>query len=300
MNQKIKTKEKITYMARPKAWLLFALVTTVFWGIWGAFIEIPEKAGFPATLGYSVWALTMIPCAVAGLWIIKWEPETDLRSILLGSAVGFLGAGGQLILFMALKQGPAYIVFPFISLFPVVTILLSVLFLKERSTKRQWIGISLALVAIFFLSWQQPSGGQAGGVGWIFLSVLVFLMWGIQAYVMKFANNTMKSESIFMYMAITAVLLIPFAMWMTDFGQPINWGFKGPYLAAMIHVLNSIGALAIVYALRTGKAIIVVPMTGLSPLITVVISLIIYGILPGMMLTIGLVIALAAILLLSE
>jgi drug/metabolite transporter (DMT)-like permease len=289
-------------MARQKTWLLFALVTTVFWGIWGAFIEIPEKAGFPATLGYSVWALTMVPCALAAMWIIKWKPESDLRSILLGSAVGFLGAGGQLILFLALKQGPAYIVFPFISLFPVVTILLSVLFLKERSSKRQWTGIGLALVAIFFLSWQQPAAGSgpAGGVGWIFLSVLVFLMWGIQAYVMKFANNTMKSESIFMYMAITAVLLIPFAMWMTDFSQEINWGFKGPYLAAMIHILNSIGALTIVYALRTGKAIIVVPMTGLSPLITVVISLIIYGILPGMMLTVGLVLALAAILLLSE
>jgi drug/metabolite transporter (DMT)-like permease len=295
-------KRKRNLMGRPKAWLLFALVTTVFWGIWGAFIEIPEKAGFPATLGYSVWALTMIPCALVAMWIIKWEPETDLRSVLLGSAIGFLGAGGQLILFLALKQGPAYIVFPFISLFPVVTILLSVLFLKERSTKRQWSGIGLALVAIFFLSWQQPSGGggPTGGVGWIFLSVLVFLMWGIQAYVMKFANNTMKSESIFMYMAITAVLLIPFAIWMTDFSQEINWGFRGPYLAAMIHVLNAIGALTIVYALRTGKAIIVVPMTGLSPLITVVISLIIYAILPGMMLTIGLVLALAAILILSE
>ena len=36
---------------RSKSWLIFALVTAVFWGVWGAFIEIPEKAGFPATLG---------------------------------------------------------------------------------------------------------------------------------------------------------------------------------------------------------------------------------------------------------
>ena len=40
--------------ARP--WLFFALVTTLAWGVWGALIELPEKAGFPATLGYSVWA----------------------------------------------------------------------------------------------------------------------------------------------------------------------------------------------------------------------------------------------------
>jgi uncharacterized membrane protein len=284
---------------KSKAWLFFALTTTLFWGIWGAFIEIPEKAGFPATLGYSVWALTMIPCALVALAIIKWKPETELKSIFLGSVIGFLGAGGQLILFEALRSGPAYIVFPFISLFPVVTIFLSILFLKERAGFRQWSGIILALVAIFFLSWQKPDGTNVSGYAWLFMSVLVFLAWGIQAWVMKYANDTMKAESIFMYMALTAVILIPVAIRMTDFSQEINWGFKGPYLAAMIHVLNSIGALTIVYALRNGKAMIVVPMTGLSPVITVALSLLIYGVLPGATLTVGIALAIVAIFLLS-
>lgn len=284
---------------KSKTWLFFALITTLFWGIWGAFIEIPEKAGFPATLGYSVWALTMIPCALVALAIIKWKPETDPKSIFLGSVIGFLGAGGQLILFEALRSGPAYIVFPFISLFPVVTIFLSILFLKERAGFRQWSGIILALVAIFFLSWQKPDGTNVSSYGWLLMSVLVFLAWGIQAWVMKYANETMKAESIFMYMALTAVVLIPVAIRMTDFSQEINWGFKGPYLAAMIHVLNSIGALTIVYALRNGKAMIVVPMTGLSPVITVALSLLIYGVLPGATLTVGIALAIIAIFLLS-
>ena len=43
-------------------WLTYAVITTLFWGVWGAFIEVPEKRGFPATLGYVVWSLTMIPC----------------------------------------------------------------------------------------------------------------------------------------------------------------------------------------------------------------------------------------------
>ena len=166
---------------KSRTWLFFALTTTIFWGIWGAFIEIPEKAGFPATLGYSVWALTMIPCALAALAIIKWKPETDRKSIFLGSVIGLLGAGGQLILFEALRSGPAYIVFPFISLFPVVTIFLSILFLKERAGMRQWAGIILALVAIFFLSYQKADGTTISGYTWLFMSVLVFLMWGIQA-----------------------------------------------------------------------------------------------------------------------
>ena len=287
-------------MKSTKLWLAYAIITTVFWGVWGAFIEIPEKAGFPATLGYVVWSLTMIPCALVALKIIHWKPETDKRSVFLGLVVGLLGAGGQLILFEALREGPAYIVFPLISLFPVLTIILSVAFLKERTNKKHWIGIALALIAAVFLANPKLTGNETSGNNWLWLSVIVFIMWGLQAYVMKFSNNTMKAESIFMYMAIGALLLSPFAIWMTDFSQPINWGFKGPYLAFIIQILNSIGALTLVYALRYGKAIIVVPLTGLSPVITIVLSLIIYVVFPGAVLLIGLILAAVAIILLSE
>lgn len=283
-----------------RSWLFFAIITTVFWGIWGAFIEIPEKAGFPATLGYSVWALTMIPCALVALYLIGWKLEYDVRSILLGSTVGLLGAGGQLLLFQALRSGPAYIVFPIISLFPIVTIALSTSILKEKASVRQWIGIVLALIAVYFLSYQEPENGEGGSKGWLLFTALVFLMWGIQAFVMKFSNETMRAESIFFYMMITGVLLVPVALAMTDFTQEINWGFKGPYLAGGIHVLNSIGALTLVYAVRYGKSIIVVPMTGLSPLITVAISLVIYAVIPDLFLSIGVLVALVAIFLLSE
>ena len=286
-------------MKESRAWLSYAIITTVFWGVWGALIEVPQKAGFPPTLAYIVWALTMIPCALVALYLVKWKLETDKRSILLGSAVGLLGAGGQLLLFQALKEGPAYIIFPFISLYPILTILLSVLILKEKTSVLKWVGIGTALVAIFFLSYQEPGASDARGFLWLALSLLVFVAWGLQAYVMKFSNETMKAESIFFYMAVTALALSPFAWWMTDFSQPINWGFKGPYLAALVHVLNSVGALMLVYALRYGKAIIVVPLTGLAPLITIVLSLVLYSVMPGPMLMIGLVFAVIAIFILS-
>ena len=282
------------------SWLLYATITTIFWGIWGAFIEIPEKAGFPATLGYVVWAIMMIPCSLIALYLIKWKLEYNTRSILLGSLVGLLGAGGQLLLFQALRQGPAYIVFPLISLFPILTIALSMLLLKEKASRKHWIGIIVALVAILLLSYQPAGASHSTGSTWLLLSIVVFILWGLQAYVMKFSNNSMKAESIFFYMMITGVMLIPVALMMTDFSAKINWGFKGPYLASMIHVLNAVGALTLVYALRYGKAIIVVPMTGLSPLITIVISLVIYGIFPNPVLIAGMVLAMIGIFLLSD
>jgi uncharacterized membrane protein len=283
-----------------KPWILYTFITTLFWGVWGAFIEIPEKAGFPATLGYCVWALTMVPCAVVALKVSKWKLDYDKRSILIGCTVGILGALGQLILFQALRTGPAYMVFPIISLFPVITVFLSAVFLKESTSRKHWWGIGMALAAILCLSYQPPNQNNFTGYLWLLLSFVVFIMWGVQAFAMKFGNDTMSAESIFFYMTVMALAFIPVAVLMTDTSKAINWGFKGPYLAAIIQVFNAIGALTLVYALRHGKAIIVVPITALAPVLTIVISLLLYSVMPHAVVLFGMVLAVVAIYILAE
>lgn len=286
-------------MKEKRLWLVFAFITATFWGVWGAFIEIPEKSGFPTTLGYVVWSITMIPCALFALNRINWKLETDKRSVFNGIVTGILGCGGQLLLFQALRHGPAYIVFPIVSLSPVITIFLSLVFLKERANFIQWTGIGLSLIAMFLLANPQISPVKSEGIGWLILTFLVFGMWGVQMYMLKFSNNTMKAESIFFYTTLSSFLFIPIAIYMTDFTVPINWGFRGPWLTAMIQILNAIGALCLMYALRFGKAIVVVPLTGLAPVITVILSLIIYGLMPGEILLAGLICATISITLLS-
>ena len=126
-------------MLRRTNWLSFVIVHVAFMGVWGALIEIPEKNGFPATLGYIVWALTMVPAAILALFYNKWKLDHDKRSVLLGCLAGLLGAAGQLVLFIVLKKAPAYLVFPLLSLTPVVTILLSVIILKEKTGILGWL-----------------------------------------------------------------------------------------------------------------------------------------------------------------
>jgi len=284
-----------------RPWLLYALTTTLFWGIWGALIELPGRAGFPPTLVYIVWALTMVPCSLVGLAIIKWKLDIDPKSVFYGMVIGLLGAGGQIVLFQALQNGPAYLVFPIISLSPVITVILSVVFLRESTSKKHWIGIILALFAIVLMSFQKPDSNAITGYLWFIFAILVFVAWGTQALFMKIANNHMKAESIFFYMMITGLMLIPAAYLMTDMSQDINWGFKGPYLAALVSVLNSIGALMLVYAIRYGKVIIVAPLTNaVAPIITVILSLLIYAVFPNPVIIVGIVLALIAVYLLAD
>ena len=124
--------------------------------------------------------------------------------------------------------------------------------------------------------------------------------WGVQAYVIKLANLTMGAESIFFYMMLSGLLLVPVALAMTDFSQPINYGLDGPGLAAAIQVLNAVGALTLVFAFRYGKAIIVAPLVNAgAPLLTAVLSMILLGVMPGPVKMAGIALALLAALLLA-
>src|SRR6185503_13838806 len=249
------------------AWLIHALVTTVLWGVWGALAGLPGEHGVPETLNYVVWALTMIPPAIFVLRRAGRPFMRDTRSLKLGLAIGLLGAGGQLVLFYAVRIGPPYLIFPIISLSPAITIALSLALLKERTGFMGAFGIALALLSLPLFDYR--SDGAAGYGLWFLLAL---------------GNLTMDAASIFFYMMLSGLLLVPVALAMTDFSQPINYGLDGPGLAAVIQVLNAIGALTLVFAFRYGKAIIVAPLVNAgAPLLTAMLSMILLGVVPGPM-----------------
>jgi drug/metabolite transporter (DMT)-like permease len=281
---------------------MYALLTTVFWGVWGAYAGLPTQHGFPETLVYVVWALTMIPPALYAWHRTGWAFQADGRSLYLGLMIGLLGAGGQMLLFHAVHVGPTYLIFPIIALSPVVTIALSLLVLGERVSRLGALGIALALLALPTFDYAPGGASDPHGVAWFLYALIILAAWGLQAFYMKLANRSMSAELIFLYMTITGLLLIPLALWMTDFGRPVNYGWRGPWLAAATQILNSIGALTLVFAFRYGKAIVVAPLTNAgAPLLTAVIALVLLGQVPPPLKLAGLVLAcIAAILLAIE
>lgn len=289
-----------TPVSSNRLWLVFTLLTLVLWGVWGAFAGLAMENGFPETLVYCVWSLTMIPPALIVLARNGWKLETSRKAIFYGMAVGLLGAGGQLILFKTLTSGPAYLVFPLIALSPVVTIALSLAFLGERTSIIGWIGIALAIIAVPMLDYR-PGGLQAfGAEPWFFLTLAVMLCWGVQAYFIKLGNQHVSAESIFFYMMLSGLLLAPIAWFMTPAGIDVNWGLNGAGNAFLVQSLNAFGALFLVLAFRYGKAIVVSPLTNAgAPLATAVISLVLLGVMPGSWKLIALGLALVASVLLA-
>ncbi len=284
-------------------WLVYSIITAALWGVWGAISDYPAKyitPPFPTTLIYVINALTIIPVALISLKKIHWRPVHTWKAIGYGLAAGFTGAGGQLLLFVALKSGPPYLIFPIISLSPAITVIMSFILLKEKTGSLGKTGILLALVSIFLMSVQKANSGPITNLLWLWLAIIIFGLWGVQAYVIKASTKEMDEDSMFFYLALTLQIIIPFAIMLTDFSQPINWGFRGPYLSIFIQLLNTVGVLFFVYSFKEGKAIIVAPIiNGLYPVITIVISLLIYQQLPILANGLGMIMAITAILLIS-
>jgi drug/metabolite transporter (DMT)-like permease len=281
------------------AWLIHALATMLLWGVWGAFAGLPGEHGVPETLNYVVWSLTMI---IPAIFVLRRSGQPllrDRRSIALGLFIGLLGAGGQLLLFHAVRIGPPYLIFPIISLSPALTIALSFALLKERTGRLGALGIGLALLSLPLFDYR-ADGAPSGYGAWFLMALTVLAAWGVQAYVIKLANASMDAASIFFYMMLGGLLLSPVALAMTDFSQPINFALDGPALAATIQILNAVGALSLVFAFRYGKAIIVSPVVNAgAPLLTAILSLLLAGVMPGPFKLAGIALALVAALLLA-
>ncbi|SBS70379.1 Integral membrane protein [uncultured Mycobacterium sp.] len=280
-----------TTATRTRSWIFYAALLILFWGVWGAFSALPSsKYGYPDEMIYSIWALTMIIPAAFALRGQKWDRRP--AATIYGLLIGLTGAGGQLILFQALTMGPAYLIFPIVSISPAITVIMAMILLRERISPLAVVGLFLALAAIVLFT---VTGGDSEGSSgpWLLLSILICVAWGVQAYFMrKTATIGVNEATTFGWMTISGLILVPVAL-ISLGGIPTDFPWQAPALTAGTQVLNAIGALFLVMALARGKASIVAPTTNaLAPALTVIISLVAYQTLPTPYGAIGIVLAL--------
>ncbi len=132
-------------------WFIAALMALLSWGVWGVLGRYASQ-----TLSWrEVTALAAIGQMVASLsFIFLLRPELSFQTAhglaaLVAGAMGFIGA---LLFYVALNLNPSSIVVVVTSLYPVVTTLLSFLFLNETLGPRQLLAMALAMTALVLFS----------------------------------------------------------------------------------------------------------------------------------------------------
>lgn len=134
------------------AWLWFSILTVLLWGAWGIESKAIVDRTNPFTGQYLFTFGLILPVLATLGSRRRFEGKHKVRGFAYAVLTGLLGGLGNIAFFMALIKGRTAIVAPLTSLFPLVTVLLAVLVLKERLTARQGAGIAVAVAAICLLS----------------------------------------------------------------------------------------------------------------------------------------------------
>src|SRR5947207_3407779 len=132
-------------------WQFYATLALLVWGFWG---YLPKRALI--TLDpRSILALEGLGGVLVALAIFAsrgFRVHAEPQGMLAAVVTGICGLGGAYFFLLALERGKASVIVPFTSLYPLVTLALSVLLLRERPTTTNLVGIAFAIAAVILLS----------------------------------------------------------------------------------------------------------------------------------------------------
>jgi transporter family protein len=150
------TSPNLALPRRVPKWLLWSLLTIVLWGTWGLVSKV-ASTGVDAYMNQLLYTAGLAPLMVFVAITVHRErgKVTANRNsgVFWAFLTGILGGVGNIAFFQALVNGgKASVVAPVTALFPMVTVLLALMLLKEKLGRTQWLGLALAFAAIYMLS----------------------------------------------------------------------------------------------------------------------------------------------------
>ena len=131
-------------------WLPWALLGFFWWGLFG-FIAKVGTANVEARDMQVLFTLGTLPLVVFIL-VRRKGMRNNRKGRIIGLVIGLIAGLGNAAYFVAMGRGQASLVGPVTSLFPLVTVLLATLVLKERFNRVQAAGVVLAIISAVLLA----------------------------------------------------------------------------------------------------------------------------------------------------
>jgi transporter family protein len=129
--------------AKMDNWFLWTVLAMITFGAWGFFPKLAVSYISPqSAIIYQVIGGLLV--GIIGLASVKFKPDMHPMGILYALLTGITGVLGS--------RGQISIVVSLTALYPIITILLAIIFLHETLVLKQYIGLGFALAAIFLLT----------------------------------------------------------------------------------------------------------------------------------------------------
>jgi len=133
------------------SWFFWTILALVTFGAWGFFPKLAVNYITPSSaIIYQVIGGLLV--GVVGLTLVNFKPETHPMGILYAVLTGITGVLGTFFYYAAASRGQISIVVSLTALYPLITILLAMIFLHETLVLKQVIGLCFAVAAIVLLA----------------------------------------------------------------------------------------------------------------------------------------------------
>jgi len=273
-------------------WITYSLLSLAFYGVWGVLSDhASNKIGPVAVQVLS--AVGLAPVALALFLTKGWNSGSNkVRGSAHAFATGLLAVGGTWSMFEAFSRGgEASTVIPLICTYPILTVILARIFLKEKPNAIQMAGMVLALAAIYLLAEIRVSGGSSSAK-WLPFALLALVFFGTSGITQKLSTNYISTElsTIVFTGAFVAAAVAILAV------QKIDWNIPaaGAVEAVVVGLLFGLAILTQFAAYRYGSASVVTVLTSLSQVVTVILGVIFLHQSLGMLKGAGVVLGLVA------
>jgi drug/metabolite transporter (DMT)-like permease len=260
----------------------------LIWALWGLVANAPKTGS--SLFFQAASTIGLLPVISVFLASSKLLAGTEpVRGGALAFGSGLCAAAGNLGLLEALQRGgETSVVYPLTGIYPLVTVVLAELVLKERMNRWQVLGVALALAAItlFNLPAGSPEGGEDGAAifakaaaslqaPWMTFSLLALVCFGVAAIPQKLATRHISTElSTVCFGAAFAVVALGILL-----AAEVDWSVPARdwFLAFFWGALTGFGVLTMFAAYRDGKAGVVTAIVALYPALTAVLAVPIFG-----------------------
>ena len=137
-----------------KSWILPTLLTLIFWGVWGFFPKLTVQYISPkSAIIFEILGAMLVAFSI--LCLLRFKLDVHPKGIALAISTGVFGLAGALCFLTAVSRGKLSSVVTVTALYPVVTLTLAFMILKEPVTIREVLGMVLALAAIVLVTTSQ-------------------------------------------------------------------------------------------------------------------------------------------------
>jgi len=141
-------------------WIIYAGLAILLWGVNGLFMKLGTNrlSARSMVIWVTVGFVTLLPW----MWKLTSLAGLSPKVLMIGLIAGAVNGLGNWAVFACLERGAkASVAIPLTALYPLCTVALAMVFLGERPTGLQWIGIALALAGGAMLSCESaPANAQ--------------------------------------------------------------------------------------------------------------------------------------------